>query len=307
MKKLLYIALSLLTLVGLGGQARAENSLLFGQRHYYSVTFRSNGEAIVMARIVISNSETTDLSSLQFDTGDDKISELSAFQMILPPACEKYVYNGTNICEKYGDPDYATTYSYNPDGDQIKYYRLKTSENQNDNKISVELNQPIVANKSGAVILSYVSKSYVGRNMLGLRHYNFRTLGAEKRQAETNVAISVDSGLSIHGNNNSYCCIYPLAASTKDMAVMSGSSESGSTPIENSTFDSVVAGIGSGGQRNEKATGIAPHEQFSFKGEYADKAWKLYVCWILLSLITLALVILALTWLIRKIIHRRKK
>lgn len=288
--------------------ARAVNDgLLFGQKHAYSVTFRKNGEAIVYARVTVSNAASDPLSELSFSTGSDSITELTALQMVLPPACEKYNYSsGTTLCEKYGDPDYSTTYSYNPDGEQTKYYRLDPK--QENGTIKLTLHDAIVPDKSGAVILAYVSKSYVTGGLFGTQRYAFRTLGAATRQSDTTIGISLDSGLTFKEKQPQYGGVIPMMG----VAELSARDTNAGTvsAIENKTLDNTVAMIGSG-QKTETASGVAPNEQFSVTGEFATSRTKLYwreIVWSILTLlVSVAVMVVIIVVLIRQARKSRKK
>lgn len=301
---LVSLALFLATFSLLSPKTKAQTpSLLFGQKHFYTVNFRKNGEAIVLARVVITNNTDQPLKSVKFGFGNDKLTEINALQMILPQACDKYatsaMYSTSTTCEKYTDPDYTSTYSYNPDGEKTKYYRLKPATTGN--SFSIELNQPIEADKSGSVVVAYVSKSYVKHWPFGISRYNFRTLSADQRQNETDIAINLDSGLHFKTDYNNSCCIYPMAAgATMDVAGVANISSS-SKEIVNPTLDNTVAQIGTYGQKNEKATGVAPDEQFSVKGEFADATWKLYRYEAFWSLVGIVALLALLVVVIRKI------
>lgn len=287
----------------------ASDGLLFGQKHAYSVTFRKNDEAIVYARVTLSNNTESPLSEVTF-TGDSSISELSVLQMILPPTCEKYSYtalSSSSVCEKYGDPDYTTSYSYNPDGEQTKYYRLNASQDSN-GKITVPLHDPVAADKSGAVILAYVSKGYVKNGIFGTKRYEFLTLGASSRQSETSIGISLDSGLFFKTTPENNGGVMPMMG-VAELTARDSDISTGTVAIENKTLDSTVASIGSG-QITETATGVAPEERFSVKGEYAVSRTRLYwreITWALSSVLATLSIILIVVLLIVKAAKKSKK
>ena len=311
LRKIALSVLAILSPLMLSVPARAQSALLFGQKHYYSVTFRANQEAIVYARIVLTNNSETPMTTAKFTNGSSKINELVALQMILPRSCDKYsnVYPtmiNTPACDKYSDPDYTTTYSYNPDGEQTQYFPLKTDKSDSD--FTVNLSKPIEASKSGSIVLAYVSKDYVTSGAYGVKNYDFKTLGAEARQGDTAVANDVDSGLTLKGAiDEKRDGIPPMMG----IAELSTKDSAGTVAISNKTLDSTVSGIGSGGKKSETATGVAPGEQFSARGSYAADSWRLYAkvttIVIIATVGTVLLFVLILIALVRKWLRPHKK
>ena len=108
------------------------NSLLFGQKHSYSVVFRGNGEAITYAKIVIPNREEQALSEFSFEIPKVEPSEIIMYQMKLSPECVRYNYTDpNNPCVEYRAPDYGQDYYYYGSGQTAEYTRIKYTQSGN--------------------------------------------------------------------------------------------------------------------------------------------------------------------------------
>lgn len=112
-KIILFVLISVFVLVDFAGIASAQNELLFGQNHFYTVIFRGNGEAITYAKIAITNSDEKPLAEFSFEMPKVSPSEIVMYQMKLPQECVRYNYDDpARPCLEYRDPDYAKEYYY---------------------------------------------------------------------------------------------------------------------------------------------------------------------------------------------------
>lgn len=283
--------------------AQDQNSLLFGQIHRYSVIFRGNGEAIVYARIVLTNpSSTTMLNQLQLQPGSGQLSNFTAFQQVLPQQCLQYSYGyGTNNCGKYGDPDYSPNNyygGYGNAGGQTQYYPL--SVDQGSGSYQITLSKPIAPNKSGAVILSYIATGYVKKSALGLYTFNFETLKATDRISDVQVSADVDSDLLLKGKRSQ-------VNYNNSSLGLQGLNESSSTSLNNPILDNISSQIGAYGPILKTAKGLAPGETLTVKGQYAASWWSLYLNSIIWILVIIAAIIAGTYWLTQYIKKRRIK
>jgi len=100
----------------------ANTSLLFGEQHSYSVTMRGNGEAVVTARLAITNNTDIAQKTFTFEIPGLTISELTGYQQHLADTCldsgyPKPLSDNTGIvsrpCFQTQPPDYSINSYYN--------------------------------------------------------------------------------------------------------------------------------------------------------------------------------------------------
>ena len=85
-----------------------------GQDHAYTVVFRGNGEAVVSARVVLTNKGETPLSEISLRVPKMEPKDVFVYQVIREKQCARYgisVYDPATrtypqVCEEYADPDY---------------------------------------------------------------------------------------------------------------------------------------------------------------------------------------------------------
>lgn len=273
------------------------NSLLFGQKHSYSVVFRGNGEAITYAKIVIPNREEQILSEFSFEIPKVSPSEMIMYQMKLPPECVRYDYTDpNNPCVEYRDPDYGQDYYYYGSGQTAEYTRIKYT--QSGNIYNLTLPNAVEPSKSTALIISYASKGYVD-NTFGLYKFNFETIRVNSRIQSTKVAVDVDSDLLLKGKQSSVN--YNEGAGAIPMAKLGDSSA-----VSSRELDRVVSNIGSYGAIIKEGKSLAPNESFNVRGEYANNWLRLYLNEIIITILVI-IVIIVLIYLVSKYISSKPK
>ena len=273
------------------------NSLLFGQKHSYSVVFRGNGEAITYAKLVIPNREEQVLSEFSFEIPKVSPSEMTMYQMKLPKECIRYNYTDpNNPCVEYRDPDYGQDYYYYASGQTAEYTRIKYT--QSGNIYNLTLPNAVEPSKSTALIISYAAKGYVD-NSFGLYKFNFETIRVNSRIQSTKVAVDVDSDLLLKGKQSSVN--YNEGAGAIPMAKLGDSSA-----VSSSELDRVVSNIGSYGAIIKEGKSLAPNESFNVRGEYANNWLRLYLNEIIITILVIT-VIIVLIYLVSKYINSKPK
>lgn len=278
--------------------ADAQEGLLFGQTHNYSVTFRGNGEAVVYAKIVITNSDEDLLDEISFEIPSVTPSELVMYQMELPEECIRYNYgSGSRYCLEYRDPDYTRSYwYYGYDQGEAEYSKLEYSKSGQ--LYNVELAEAVAPYNTTAIVVAYAAKGYV-KNILGVYKYDFETFKVPSRIQDISVSISVDSELYLKGKKSE------VNYST-DGVGMSDLMVESSAGFSNRNLDKVVRGIGSGGQIVKEAENLSPNESFSVRGEYAKSWVRLYLKTIFTVIFIIAVIFVAVYYL-SKYLKKRKK
>lgn len=291
MKKVLALfILSFLFLLPMA-PAMANDGFSFGQKHNYSVTFRGNGEAHVMARISFTNFSESILRTLKFKTSDS-FYEVFALQQILSKKCTKQVYNNETKsydCQGYVKADYYNSnnnynyYSQNTAGTS-EYHKLEF--NETNREYEFKLLKPVMPNEQGAIFISYYTKDYVEAKAGGLFNFNFKSLKSPVRISEMNVAVDVGSELYMRGqtstvnyNNSINDTAFGLEAAT-------------SAGFSNPTLDKASSQVGLVGVVKKQAKSLAPNEEFVVKGTYATSKLRLnLVRGIIFFLILIAVIV----------------
>ena len=279
MKKTILPAVSLFfILLSIAGGALAQTELLFGQNHFYTVLFRGNGEAIVYAKLAITNPDEKPLTEFSFEVPKVTPTEIVMYQMKFPQECVKYNYNDSvRPCLEYRDPDYAQQYYYyGYSNGQAEYQKIQYTKSGNLYRFI--LPTPVEPYASTAIIVAYAAKGYVSERA-GLYTFNFETLKVPSRIQEIRVAVDVDSDLLLKGKRAS--------VSYNSLGI---SSERAAAPqsISSRDLDKVVGSIGSYGPIVKEAKNLAPNESFIVKGEYATNWFRLYFGSILLTFFVVA-------------------
>jgi hypothetical protein len=283
------VSLSVFVLVGFVGMASAQNELLFGQNHFYTVIFRGNGEAITYAKIAITNSEEKPLTEFSFEMPKVSPSEIVMYQMKLPQECVNYNYNDpARPCLQYRDPDYAQQYYYyGYSNGKAEYQKIQYTKSGNLYRFT--LPTPVEPYKSTAIIVAYAAKGYVNES-LGLYKFNFETLKVPSRIQEIRVAVDVDSDLLLKGKRSS------VNYNTTGLGV---SELAAPQSVSSRDLDKVVGSIGSYGPLVKEAKNLAPNESFIVKGEYATNWFRLYFSSILLTILIIVAIFAGVYFLAR--------
>jgi hypothetical protein len=274
---------------------QAAEDLLFGQQHYYTVTMRGNGEAIVTARLLFSNTGDKALSTFSFEIPGLKVGEIAGYQQQVQGPCTSYGGSNTGTikttpqtttttreCLKYAEPDYLSPVY----GGTSTYDKLKIKD-EGSGKYSVTLPKPVEVEKSSALLLSYTGQGYATNRLLSYG-INFQTIKVSERVKLATVGLDVDTGLYLLDGKSKV----NYSSEAADQSVSAGASAR--------QLDSVAYSIGKTGTLTEEAKDLAAGESLSVKGTYADAAWKLHP-WRILFLVVLGLAVLGLLlWLWRR-------
>ncbi len=283
------VSLSLFVLVGFAGTTSAQSELLFGQNHFYTVIFRGNGEAIVYAKIAITNPDEKPMTEFSFEVPKVSPTEMAIYQMKLPQECQNYNYNDpARPCLQYRDPDYAQQYYYyGYSNGKAEYQKIQYTKSGNLYKFT--LPTPVEAYKSTAIIVAYAAKGYVSESV-GLYKFNFETLKVPSRIQEIRVAVDVDSDLLLKGKQSSV---------NYNTLGLQSSELSAPSAVSGVSLDKVVGQIGSYGPLVKTAKNLSPNESFMVKGEYATSWFRLYLSSILLTIFIILAVLVGIYFLAR--------
>lgn len=270
-------------------KVKAQESLIFGQQHSYSVFVKSNKEAFVFGRLVLINSEDSNLTKSSFRLSNAKASEMSIYQVILPQECAQYDYSrvGSDKCLRYKNPEYTNdnnygnNYNYDTKNESIEYYKINYQESNGN--YTFDLAKPVEAHQSTALVVTYATKDYV-HELLGRYSFNFETLAVNQRVTKSKVSVTAETGYKLKDaqpkqRDDYRRPIYPIG-------LQSGTALQES--ISNPDIDKLYSHIGNDGEINMAFDNITPNETASVKGMFADSWWKLYLFEIIFVVLGLA-------------------
>ena len=269
--------------------AHAQENLIFGQKHAYSVYVKSNREAFVFARLVLSNPNETPLTKSSFTLSNAKASEMAIYQVVLPQQCVRYDYANDGVCREYEEPNYEMNNAFLNDSNQqddIEYYQVSFAES--DGKYSFQLPKPVDAYKSTAIVAVYATKDYV-QGFWGRYSYDFETLAVEQRVLESEVAVSVETDYALK-NADRPVSIYSSGSprSTSGGVLQEGISSMDEPSFSNPNIDRLVFQIGYGGELTKEFKNVTPNETEKVSGVFAKNWFGLYVYELLTTLIVAA-------------------
>lgn len=192
--------------------------------------------------------------------------------------------------------DYYSPYYYSRrDTKQFEYKELKV-DNQ-DNTLTVTLENPVKTNKQGAVLVSYTSPSYI-QGALGRFTYDFKTFIASERVENVTVAINFDEELYSRTAKQK-------RETSKDINLGSVEGASGSNAISSPTIDNTWYNITSGGRYIKSQGNMIPGDTLEIKGVFATNKALLYIKEIIITIIVLA-ILGSSGWFLRKKLQQKK-
>jgi hypothetical protein len=293
-----------------------------GQDHYYSVTFRGNGEAIINLKIILSNLQDDPLSSVSLRVPMVDPKDIAVYQVIREKQCMNYKYEqpmpinenlrqidsqqpqeippteplptkiAPTFCEQYQEPDYYNWYG------EAKYQ--KAQYDLTADTITVILPQPIEINSSGSFVVYYRALGYAKKNLLGAYNFLFETLKINDKIRTLQVGITTDSDLLLRGATGKVNYRFDEGVTALK------STELSMGAIQSPQFDNFYQQIGQGGIV-KTASNLQSLDSYKVKGSYADSLFKLYTKEIVVSVIITLLLLVVLILVIKKIIKNMQK
>lgn len=261
----------------------------FGQDHYYSVTMRGNGEAVVSLKAVFSNNGEEPLSEITLRVPKVNPNDISAFQVVREPQCIGYqlsppieIQNGKTYEQDLKDQisiyppvknpqlpckQYQTTDFYQSWWGVSEYKKAKTT--LSGDTITVTLPNEVDPETTGSIILYFRAFGYAKKNIFGAYDLAFESLKVNDTVRNLQVGISVDSDLYLRGAKGkvNYRFDEGIAALKSPQAAEGA--------MKNSRIDSFYQQIGQG-SITKTASNLQSLESYTVKGVYADARFKVY-------------------------------
>ncbi len=191
------IAITVSFWFGFGNLVWAQEQTFLEQHHFYDVLFRNEGEAVVDAKIIIVNNGQRPLTEFTFELPKSLPSDILIYQMVLPQECVRYDEESLlpqSVCLKYRDWNYLNIFGTVGGSEKTFYYKVKYTKQGN--LYTLDLPVPIGVNKSGAIVISYVSNSYVDKSF-GLYRFDFETIKVPSMIKKSRVSINAEEGFSL--------------------------------------------------------------------------------------------------------------
>jgi hypothetical protein len=273
-----------------------------GQDHYYTVTLRGNGQAIVSAKVIFSNLTEQPLSTLTFTMPKEGAEQVVAYQVRREPECVRYrtypvpsviplpilqeetpalqtqdptelsIGRPDPMCEEYREPNYYDYWYGN------STYR-KAEARVAGTTLTVTLPDPVPANRSASILLSFRSSAFTSPALAGARDYSFETLTVDDTIRSLQVGVETDSDLKIKGAT---AAVQYAKAEAGTMMAMDRAA--GASSFANAQIDQYYREIGSGSVI-KNASNLQAGDSYTVKGTYGSSVAQLYAREIALSII----------------------
>jgi hypothetical protein len=272
------------------------NTSLLGQSHAYSVTFRGNGEAVILMRATFTNASDQPITELSFRIPNIIPKDLLTYQVSEGQTCLRY-------SPLLPGQETATAPCLQYDESQMRGYPgnmtfQKTESTFEGDTVTIPLLAPVQPDRTGNILLSYRAFGYAKKNVFGVYRYAFETLKVNDAIQNLTVGISVDSELVLSGAKGK--TNYRFFEETQSLAA---SSVGKTAPLVNARYGDLFSMIGQGGIV-KNTTNLAPLESYTVRGKYAVNAGILYAGEIGLTILIILTFIAFLIFLIKKGVRR---
>jgi hypothetical protein len=250
--------------------------LPFGQSHFYTVTLRGNGEALVYLKTIFSNKDNTPLSSLKF-TFPSTPQNLSVYQVTREPQCIRYrpmtletkeqavdsiSFRKSEECLEYQEPDYQYGWG------NTTYQKAQIVTEGND--VTVTLPNSIKLGSAGSLVLAYGDRGVTSKDLFGAYKFGFGTVKVNDTIQNMQVGVLTDPDYYLKDTKGT---INYQAKETMTFAAAMPAADSRMSG--NAQFDQFYNQIGQG-TIVKNVSSLQPNESYSVKGVYADNRMKLY-------------------------------
>jgi len=304
------IMISVLSLLWLAPVVNAQSTIvssgqaIFGESQAYDVLLRGNGQAVVNARLTVTNTNDYPLTTVMYSFDGASLTDFAAYQEVSSNLCQPIPLSssgtgavGSGAVSSQSSSGISSTACIAPNAPTPTYYPYygtsykKAKVELSSNSVVITLAAPIAVGQSQTVIIGYIASGYI-KSHLGAYNFNFQTLKSVDRTGQLSVAVSVDQNYLLSGANSKVN--YQPAVATSAVSSL----QSGLAP--DSATTAYIQGIGNQGQIVKTASQLAPGESFSVKGTFATNWWLLHGTGLLQLLICLLIVMFGVYLYIRR-------
>ncbi len=292
---------------------------LFGQRQAYDVVLLSDGDAVVNARINLSN---TGSSSLKYSIVNGQLQNVTAYQEVICSELpiirtskaanvsiesnpEIHFSTSTNIPECYPGLAEHPLNSSTP----LAYYFPSSYEfyksiavTKSVNAFTLSLPQSVNEDQSTTIVMLY-SESGVSHKSLGMHYYSLQTLKTAGPVNDVNVGISVEGNYVLANSGKSTNATPVISPNELSSNLQAGSVVPPGSAV-NADINSYVNSIGDNGGITKQALFLLPQKTLTITGRFAGSTFLLnWPRTVSLSVLALVFIALVIYWYI----NNRKK
>lgn len=257
----------------------------YGQNQYYYVVFDGEGEAAVIARLEIQNTEN--ISDLQFSIPGQDVEIINIVQEYyeLQKQCVEW---GSLVCEGESCSQECDSYQWLPTYSP-KYAEVEYTTEDSKEGFFVNIDEIPQQDQLNLYIIVYYKTSYYVTQNGGVFEYDFQTIKDEYDTTSVRVSLDVAEDMYLEGVSSDIQYRTEMAKGAfADVA----------------SFASSIAYVDTG--YTESASSLDPYESFSVDGKYASSWWYIHGWKVLVgALVGLGLIVLGILGL-RKINKKHK-
>ena len=261
---------------------------------YFSVFFDEEGEASVIAKLVLVNTKDSALKQVMVEIPGTSVRMISAVQEAMPQQkrCNQWqdicLETEKDSCVRYEKKciSWSTYPSYNPVYYSLKYDSEKLSKSV---KYTINLSEQVAAQESATIVIYYKAEGY-SKKSFGVFNFDFETLKVDFDVNALRVAVNVQPNLYLKGSaaRVDYRSNFAAISSSAEKLSVAGG-------VESSELSSISNSVQWQPGYVKQTSGLDPLESFHVTGEYSTSGFMLYKNWVLLGII-IALVIIALLY-----------
>ena len=290
MKKILGIIFVLLLLPIVSATSLYPESYgYYGQNQYYYTVFDGEGEAAVLARIELQNTNNLTDFSFQIPGQDIDIINIVQEYYEYTQECSNWEEvscsssNGIETCNKECT-DYIRYPIYPPSYAQVTY-----TVGESDDMTNIQFDIPKQDQDSIYLLIYYKTTSYVTESG-GVYEYNFQTIQDEYDTNYVRVSLDVAEDLYLEG----------VSSAIDYQKEVFATSESADFSRVASSISYIDTGY------TETASSLDPNESFTVEGKYAKSWWNIHWWEVVLGVLIGLIALMGIVYGVRKITHKNK-
>jgi hypothetical protein len=261
-----------------------QTTLPFGQSHFYTVTLRGNGDAIVYLKTVFSNKGEASLSEMKF-TFPKAPQNLAVYQVSREPQCISYKPTIMTLDSQSNAPakDMLMRGYYPPEAQECAEYQepdyqygwgnatyAKAQATLEGDAAIVTLPKPVKSFGAGSLIFAYSLPQITKRDLFGAYDFAFDTVKVDDTIKDLQVGLMTDPDYYLKDAKGT------INYQAKDTVSFAGAAPMvAERAVSNAQFDQFYSQIGQG-TVVKSAANLQSNESYATRGTYADSKIKLY-------------------------------
>lgn len=272
----------------------------FGQNHYYSVVFDEEGDAIIAARLDMTNIGKNNMKSVELEIPGRSMRIVNVVQEVrdIEKKCSRYVYEAdVSFYEGAGSEKRCANWY---ERQVTRYYSVDKHifPMSKSTRVILDLEREIEPQEKTTILIYYKVHGYVSTS-LGLSKFDFETIKLNQDINQIRVAVNVQEGLYLKGGeaNVDYIQGFGMMETAKADAV-------GMESPEMTQFsDSITYARG----YVKNAQGLDPFESFHVEGEFAKSWFGLHSVGVLTSIAVFLVGLIAIVLVVKRIMRTARR